>query len=116
MKNVRVDFKLYNGDPSSLKGYKHVGIHLIFDIKLGENFRRKVRCVGDGHRTKPLSSITYSSVVSRDSVRISHLITVLNGLDIECTYIKLLTLMHHVRRDYKLRLDQSLITTKEIRS
>ena len=47
MKSVRVAFELYNGDPTNLKGYKSVGTHLIFDIKLGENLRRKVRCVGD---------------------------------------------------------------------
>ena len=88
MKNVRVAFELYNGDPTNLKGYKSVGTHLIFDIKLGENFRRKVRCVGDGHRTDTPASVTYSSVVSRDSVRICLLIAALNNLDIKCADIK----------------------------
>ena len=35
-----------------------------------------------GHKTEAPSSITYSSVVSRDSVRIALTIAALNGLDI----------------------------------
>ena len=88
MTNNRVAFQLYNGDPTNLQGYKAVGTHLIFDIKLGENFRRKARCVGDGHRTATPSSVTYSSVVSRDSVRIGLLIAALNELDIKCADIQ----------------------------
>ena len=55
---------------------------MIFDIKLGENFRRKARLVGGGHTTTAPSSITFSSVVSRDSVRIALTIAALNELDI----------------------------------
>jgi hypothetical protein len=41
---------------------------MVFDAKLGENCRRKARLVADGHKTDaPTSTITYSSVVSRDS-------------------------------------------------
>ena len=61
---------------------------MIFDIKLGENFRRKARLVADGHRTKAPASVTYSSVVSRDSVRICLLLAALNNLDIKCADIK----------------------------
>ena len=55
---------------------------MIFDIKLGKNFRRKARLVGGGHTTTAPSSITLSSVVSRDSVRIALTIEALNELDI----------------------------------
>ena len=55
---------------------------MIFDAKLGENFRRKVRLVGRGHTTTSPASSTYSSVVSRDSVRIALPIAALNDLDI----------------------------------
>ena len=54
---------------------------MIFDIKLGENFRSKAQLVG-GHKTVAPALITYSSVVSHDSVRIALTIDVLNGLDI----------------------------------
>ena len=86
--NNRIAFQLYNGNPKNLKGYKPVGAHLIFDIKLGEHFRRKARCVGDGHRTATPSSVTYSTVVSLDSVRIVLLIAALNELDTKCADIQ----------------------------
>ncbi|KAI2502900.1 Reverse transcriptase (RNA-dependent DNA polymerase) [Fragilaria crotonensis] len=50
---------------------------------MGENFRRKARFVAGGHTTEvPESLITYSSVVSRDSVRIALTIAGLNGLKV----------------------------------
>ena len=55
---------------------------MIFDIKLGENFRRKAQLVGGGHTTTAPYPITLSSVVSRDLVRISLTIAELNELDI----------------------------------
>ena len=53
---------------------------MIFDIKLGENFRRKYRLVGGRHKTATPASITYSLVVSRDLVRIALTIAALNEL------------------------------------
>ena len=88
MKNVHVDFELYNGDLSNFKRYEPVGTHLIFGIKLGKKNCIKVRCIGDGHRTEIPSSVTYSYVVSRDSVRIGLLIVALNELDIKCADIQ----------------------------
>ena len=55
---------------------------MIFDIKMGENFRRKARMVADGHRTETPAALTYSSVVSRDSVRIALTIAALNDLSV----------------------------------
>ena len=56
---------------------------MIFDIKLGEGFRRKARWVADGHKTDAPTAVTYSTVVSRDSVRILLLIAALNDLDVQ---------------------------------
>jgi hypothetical protein len=81
MKTVMVAFEEYQGEGIPT-GYKHIKCHFIFDVKLGENFRRKARLVAGGHMTGAPSSITYSSVVSRDSVRICLLLAALNGLDI----------------------------------
>ena len=55
---------------------------MIFDIKMGENFRRKARMVAGQHTTETPSSITYSSVVSRDSVRILLTVAALNDIDV----------------------------------
>ena len=81
MQNVRIAFEEYDGNMGVLakKDYKELGMHLIFDIKMSENFRRKARLVAEGHKTSTPSSITYSSVVSRDSARIALIITALNG-------------------------------------
>jgi hypothetical protein len=85
MSNVGVAFEEYDGEltqDGKPKGYKFVLTHLAFDVKLGENFRRKARLVADGHKTDaPTSTITYS-VVSRDSVRIALTIAALNDLNI----------------------------------
>ena len=92
MKNVGVAFEPFDGDENDLKGYQFVKCHMIFDVKMGENFRRKARMVAGGHMTESPSSLTYSSVVSRDSVRIALTIAALNGLstrscDIQNAYL-----------------------------
>ena len=55
----------------------------MFGVKLGENFRRNDRLVIGKHKTKTPISITYSLVVSQDSVRICLLIAAINDLDIQ---------------------------------
>ena len=52
--------------------------HIIFDVKFGENFQRKARLVAGGHITDTPNTLTYSSVVPRDSVRIALTIAALN--------------------------------------
>ena len=46
------------------------------------DFTRKARLVAGGHVTDTPSSLTYSSVVSRESVHIAFLLTALNDLDV----------------------------------
>ena len=41
MGNVRVAFEEHNGNPNELVGYQKIECHMIFDIKLSENSRRK---------------------------------------------------------------------------
>ena len=55
---------------------------MIFDIETGKNFRRKARMVADGHCTEAPEALTYSSVVSRDSIRIALTIEALNYLKV----------------------------------
>ena len=64
----------------TLRGHQEIRCHIIFDVKM--DFTRKARFVAGGHMTEAPSSITYSSVVSRESVKIAFLIAALNDLDI----------------------------------
>ena len=83
MKNVPIAFEEFEGDVSAIPpGYQEIRCHMIFDIKIGENIRRKARMVAEGHRTKTPAALTYSSVVSRDSVRIALTIAALNDLSV----------------------------------
>ncbi|KAI2502057.1 Reverse transcriptase (RNA-dependent DNA polymerase) [Fragilaria crotonensis] len=61
-------------------GFQEISCHIIFDVKM--DLTRKARFVAGGHVTETPASITYSSVVSRDSVRIAFLVAALNDLDI----------------------------------
>jgi shikimate kinase len=54
---------------------------MVFDVKM-DNLARKAHFVAGGHTTKTPASITYSSVVSRDSVGIAFLLAALNCLDV----------------------------------
>jgi hypothetical protein len=81
MKNVQPAFKFLEDDESVPVGYQQINCHMIFDIKM--DFTRKARfVVAGGHTTEAPASMTYSSVVSRESVRIAFTIAALNDLDI----------------------------------
>ncbi|MGH7974027.1 MAG: reverse transcriptase domain-containing protein [bacterium] len=80
MKNVMPAFQFVEKDDNVPVGYKWIPCHWVFDVKM--DFTRKARLVAGGHVTDPPATITYSSVVSRDSVRIAFLIAALNDLDV----------------------------------
>ena len=83
MKNVRPAFEVFEGGVHQLpSGYQEIKCHMILDVKIGENFHRKARLGAGGHTTDAPATLTYSSVVSRDSVRIALTIVVLNGLEV----------------------------------
>ena len=81
-------FEHYEGNTSELVAYEEITVHLIFDVKLSENFRRKARFIADGHLVETPASIKYSTVVSRDSVRILLLAAALNDLDVMGTDVQ----------------------------
>ncbi|KAG7369925.1 reverse transcriptase RNA-dependent DNA polymerase [Nitzschia inconspicua] len=68
------------GKLSDMIGFQEIGCHVVFDVKM--DFERKARFCANGNETRAPSSITYSSVVSRDSIRLAFLIADLNGLDL----------------------------------
>jgi hypothetical protein len=87
MKNVRPAFERWDEgtvedarDGKKLVGYQEIGCHMVFDIKM--DFTRKARYVAGGNTTEPPTENTYSSVVSRESVRIALLVAALNNLQI----------------------------------
>ena len=93
MTNVRPGFEVWEKDVQHIPpGYQPIKCHLIFDVKMGENFRRNARFVAGGHTTETPMSLIYSFVVSQDSVRIILLTAALNrqqvmACDIQNTYL-----------------------------
>jgi hypothetical protein len=77
MKNVLPAFELRDNDVMP-PGFKKIDCHMVFDVKL--DLLRKVRCVAGGHQMNPPKEPVYSSIVSRDSVRLAFLIAALNDL------------------------------------
>jgi hypothetical protein len=64
MNNVRIAFKVLNGEEAIPPTYQEIRCHMIFDVKM-EDFRRKARFVAGGHITDAPHITTYASVVSR---------------------------------------------------
>ena len=93
MKNVRLTFEVWEKYISELLPvYQNITCHIIFDVEMSKNFRRKALFVPDGHKTKTPAAMTYLSVVYRDSVWIVLTITARNDLyvlacNIQNTYL-----------------------------
>ena len=78
---VRVAFKLLeNNDPVPV-GSKLINYHFVFDVKM--DLSRKARLVAGGHLNKDVPRhTTYSSVVSRETVRLCFMIAAMHNLDV----------------------------------
>jgi hypothetical protein len=79
MANNAIAFEFRDGDVIPI-GYKHIDCHMIFDIK--SNLTWKAQFVAGGHQTDPPKESIYSSVVSRDSIRIAFMLAALNDLEV----------------------------------
>lgn len=78
---VRVAFNLLNEDEKVPIGSKKINYHFIFEVKM--DLTRKARLVAGGHLNRNVPRhTTYSSVVSRESVRICFTLAALNNLDV----------------------------------
>ena len=62
-------------------GYKKIQCHMVFDVNI-EDLTRKARFCANGNETDPPKESTFSTVVSRDSVRLFFLLAALNALNI----------------------------------
>ena len=85
--NVRVAFSILSDEEKLKPGYQYVGCHMVFDIKL-DGFKCKARLVAKGCSVVTPPMLTYSSVVSRDMVRIALTIAALNDLDVKTSDIQ----------------------------
>ena len=83
MTDIRVAFKFLEDGEDVPIGYDYVRCHIIFHIKI-EEFRRKSRLVAGGHMTKTPDTMTYYSVVSRETVFLDLVIATLNDLEVKC--------------------------------
>ena len=81
MKNVEVAFKFLDVGTKLPFGFKKITCHLIFDVKF--DLTRKDIYVGGGHQTQVSPSLSYSSVVLQDSVRIMFLVAALNNIEVK---------------------------------
>ena len=81
MKDNLCAFEFNEGDKVPI-GHTSITCHMVFDVKLG-SLARKARLCGDGHKVPTIAKeSTYSSVPSRDSVRLFFLVAALNNLDV----------------------------------
>ena len=83
---MRPAFETFEGGVEQLPSrFQEIKCHMIFDVKIGETFCRKGRLVAGGHTTDSPATLTYSSVILRDSVQIELTIVALNELEVmEC--------------------------------
>ena len=87
MKKVRVAFQTLKEGEAVPPTFQEIRCHLIFDVKM-EDFRRKARFVAGGHMTEAPKTLTYASVVSRESVRIALTLAALNDLEVKTADIE----------------------------
>jgi hypothetical protein len=92
MAKVRIAFKTLGDDQQVPPTFQQMRCHMVYDVKV-ENFQRKACLVAGGHMNKVTSAtMTYASVVSRESVWIALTLAALNDLkvktaDIENSYL-----------------------------
>ena len=80
MGNVLVAFEFNDKDKIPV-AHEHVRLHWVFDVKM-DSLTRKAHLVANGNETADPKTMTFSSVVSRDSVRLFFTLAALNDLDI----------------------------------
>ena len=82
IKAVRIAFKILHGEERIPPAHQQIRCHIIFYVKM-EDFRRKARYVAQGNNTEAPATLTYASVVSRESVRIALTLAALNDLEVK---------------------------------
>ena len=88
MEKVKVAFKVVGENDTIPPGYQEMTMKIIFDVKLGEGFRRKARLVAGGHLVDTPPHLTFASVVSRETVRIALTVAALHDLEVKVSDIQ----------------------------
>jgi hypothetical protein len=85
---VRVALKTLGDNETPPPTFQEMRCHVVYDVKM-ENFQRKARLDAGGHMTEVSSAtMTYASVVSRESVRIALTLAALNDLEVKTADIE----------------------------
>lgn len=87
MTKVQVAFRVLTDNKHLPPTFQEIRCHLVLDVKM-EDFQGKARLVAGGHMTETPASVTYASVVSRESVRIALTLAVLNDLEVKTADIE----------------------------
>ena len=66
IENVKIAFKIVPEYKKPPNGFQYVNCHMVFDIKM-EEFQRKACLVAGGHMTHTPDTMTYSSVITRET-------------------------------------------------
>jgi hypothetical protein len=82
MTEVQKAFDILPDRTTTPVGYQQIPCHMIFDVKM-EDFKCKARLVPGGHMTEAPSTITYASVVSRETMHIALMLAALNDLQVK---------------------------------
>ena len=56
--------------------------NVVFDINM-EDFKKKAKLLARGHMTEALATITYGSIMCRETVRVALMIVILNDLGVK---------------------------------
>ena len=85
---MRVAFKTLGDNKMPPPTFQHKRCHMVYDVKM-ENFQRKTRLVAGGHMTEVSSAtMTYATVVIRESVRIALTLAALNNSEVKTADIE----------------------------
>ena len=87
VKNVRVEFDVAPDSHRIPQNYQFFHCHIIFGMNM-EDFRLKLRYTAGGRMKNSLPTITYTSVVGRETAQIAFTFAVLDGLEVNSSDIK----------------------------
>ena len=80
METVKIALQIISEGKKPPHGFQYVDCHKVFDIETVD-FRRKACLVAQGHMTHTPDTITYSSLVTRETVCIAITMVVLYDLE-----------------------------------